>query len=600
MDVKKNLRKSNRQLRGLSFQQRLPLLICILLLSVMFIFGCISYLEVRNAAVKTAQGRLVALSQQLSNLLAQSSQSFLTSTRSLAGQEHIKKTFSTTATNTDSALFVLQKFQQQDSSSFLIELLSAAREPILHSGIRGYSKEAVLDKLIPSLPFGQVTGSISKIYLVGDSMYYAVVMPVTDKKQLTGFLIRWRHLVANQQTVDQLSQLMGSNASFFIGNTDGSLWTDMMRPLAHPAPDTSKFSVPIEYKNHEGNRTLAAMKSIAATPWLVSVEFSRDLVLEPAHVFLRWMIVLGGVLTAIGIVIAWIMSRNITQPLKQLTAAASGIANGDYSRIVGVDRRDEIGKLARSFNAMIAQLSLARGNLEQKVTETEQMNEQLRSLTAHLQNIREDERIHIAREMHDELGQLLTSFKMDVSWINKNLPDSTKPAVSEKLAIMTSLIDESVSFVRKLAAELRPSILDDFGLIPALHWHSKEFEKRFSITVELETEEEKLELPAQVATGLFRIYQESLTNVARHAGAKKVNACLSVTGGILTLSIKDDGKGFDHLATGNSKTLGLLGMGERAAMIGGKLDILSSKGKGTTITITRPLQLKEDLLTTKV
>ncbi|MGZ8524870.1 MAG: HAMP domain-containing protein, partial [Chitinophagaceae bacterium] len=320
-----------------------------------------------------------------------------------------------------------------------------------------------------------------------------------------------------------------------------------------------------------------------------SVEFPRQLILESANRLLKWMIFAGIVLLVIGILIAWIMSRNIIQPLNQLTAAASGIAAGNYSPTAGVERRDEVGKLARAFNAMIGQVSEARSGLEQKIVESGQMNEQLRQLTAHLQNIREEERIHIAREMHDELGQLLTAFKMDISWLDKRTADTDNIAIKEKLADMNKLIDDSVIFVRKLASELRPSMLDDFGLIPALEWHSEEFNKRFDIKVDFHSDTRELKTSPVIATGLFRMYQESLTNVARHAEATKVSATLQTTKDRVCLSVQDDGKGFSLINGDPGKTLGLLGMRERAAMIGGKLEINSAPGKGTYVVVTVPL-----------
>jgi len=222
------------------------------------------------------------------------------------------------------------------------------------------------------------------------------------------------------------------------------------------------------------------------------------------------------------------------------------------------------------------------------MAETVEVNEQLRQLSAHLQNIREEERIHIAREMHDELGQLLTGFKMDVSWLRKRLAANNDPALLEKLEGMVGLTDEAVRFVRKISAELRPSILDDLGLIPALEWHNREFEKRYNIKIEFQSHIQDLKIPPSIATGIFRMYQESLTNVARHSGAKKVSAILDVTDENIHLSIADDGKGFDT-GTTERKTLGLLGMKERAIMIGGKLEIKSQPGKGTHILITIPI-----------
>jgi PAS domain S-box-containing protein len=217
-------------------------------------------------------------------------------------------------------------------------------------------------------------------------------------------------------------------------------------------------------------------------------------------------------------------------------------------------------------------------------------NDQLRKLAAHFQNIREEEQKRIAREIHDELGQQITSLKMDLSWIKKKITaNQPEEAMLARLAQMSELLDNSVHTVRKISSQLRPSILDDLGLIPALDWQSKEFEKRFSVPVHFETSQQMIDVPADIATGLFRLYQESLTNVARHAQAHHVSASLVLKNGQVILTVTDDGKGFDTRVNGR-KTLGLLGMKERVLMMEGKLNINSIPGKGTTVTVEVPVK----------
>jgi signal transduction histidine kinase len=266
---------------------------------------------------------------------------------------------------------------------------------------------------------------------------------------------------------------------------------------------------------------------------------------------------------------------------RKLAQAANAIGKGNFD--VAIEARSNQDVLGNAIIQMKNNLQQLNAELKQKVIESGQANEQLRDLSAHLQNIREEERIHIAREMHDELGQLLTGFKMDTNWLNKRVSAIDDPMMKEKLTSMSTLIDESVKFVRELAAELRPSILDDLGLIAALEWHSEEFRKRYNIEVEFLSQVEELNTPPLIATGLFRIYQESLTNVARHSEATKVNSSFEVSNDKICLTITDNGKGFD--TTSRKRTLGLLGMRERAAMIGGELKIHSVPGEGTTISI---------------
>ena len=218
--------------------------------------------------------------------------------------------------------------------------------------------------------------------------------------------------------------------------------------------------------------------------------------------------------------------------------------------------------------------------------ELHQLNSELRRLSAHLQNVREEEQTRIAREIHDELGQQITGLKMDLSWLKKKLTSNTEPvAMQEKMTSMNDLLDKTVQTIRKIASELRPTILDDLGLYAALEWQSKEFEKRFNIPVQLSSSAKGLDVSPAIASGLFRIYQESLTNIARHAEAKNIVATLEVNNGAIILTITDDGKGF-ITGSGSKKTLGLLGMKERALSIGGKIQIVSEPGKGTTVRIT--------------
>jgi PAS domain S-box-containing protein len=225
-------------------------------------------------------------------------------------------------------------------------------------------------------------------------------------------------------------------------------------------------------------------------------------------------------------------------------------------------------------------------------------HEELRLLASHLQDIREEERTAMAREIHDELGQQLTGLKMDVSWLLKR-PDPGDEPSRAKLRGILSLLDATVGTVRRLAAELRPAILDDLGLPDALEWHSKQFSERFGIQCVVDISGQQAALPPGLATGLFRIFQEALTNVARHAKATAVSAELDMAGDRIDLTITDNGKGFDVRGTiGGQKTLGLLGMKERALMMGGRCEWSSHPGKGTTIRVSVPLQ--PDLIETTI
>ena len=213
--------------------------------------------------------------------------------------------------------------------------------------------------------------------------------------------------------------------------------------------------------------------------------------------------------------------------------------------------------------------------------------EAIRKLTSHIQDVREEERTSMAREIHDELGQLLTVLKMDISWLSKKF-DTATGDVKEKLSDLLGLIDKTVGTVRKISSELRPTLLDDLGLIAAMEWHLEEFEKRSGIKKQLEAPNEELQISDSLKIGLFRIFQESLTNVARHSGADTVNVSLVQEDNRIVLKIADNGKGFDKNQT-SSETLGVLGMKERTLMMGGKYHIIGIPGQGTTVEVMIPV-----------
>lgn len=220
--------------------------------------------------------------------------------------------------------------------------------------------------------------------------------------------------------------------------------------------------------------------------------------------------------------------------------------------------------------------------------EIKKNSELLRELYSYLQDIREEERTHMAREIHDELGQQLTGLKMDLFWINRRLKTDDRE-ITEKLKATLDLIDTTITTVRKIATELRPSILDDLGLVAALEWQGEEFEKRADIKVSFHSSlKETLVLP-DASTALFRIYQELLTNVARHSGAGLVNTRIYMDEGNLYLTVEDNGAGFDIENIISKKTLGLRGIKERTSLIGGTYEIKSIPGSGTSVVISVPL-----------
>jgi len=215
--------------------------------------------------------------------------------------------------------------------------------------------------------------------------------------------------------------------------------------------------------------------------------------------------------------------------------------------------------------------------------------QQLRELASHLQNIREEERTTIAREIHDELGQQLTALKMDIAWLNRKW-DTENELIRNKIKSAIELADSTINAVRRIAAQLRPSMLDDLGLAEAVAWQSKEFSNRTGIAVQCSSNIPDDKFSPAVTIAVFRIFQEALTNIARHAHATKVTCSLQKKGNVLCLTIIDNGVGFDINEQTKRKTLGLLGMKERAIILNGKYNIESKPGEGTSVSVEIPLE----------
>jgi signal transduction histidine kinase len=267
-----------------------------------------------------------------------------------------------------------------------------------------------------------------------------------------------------------------------------------------------------------------------------------------------------------------------------LRDSAQAVQAGDLSQRVTVDRADEIGELEAAFNAMTSELARSRTELERKEEMRARLLEQV--ITA-----QEDERKRIARELHDETSQALTSLMVGLKVLEQR---AELAEVGETLSDLRALTGKTLDAVHDLALQLRPSVLDDLGLVPAMDRLVEEFERTHGVAVTFETNLRAApRLSATLETALYRITQEALTNVARHAMARSVGVVLEGRRGSVALIVEDDGCGFDAAgcmgAAKNDRCLGLFGMRERATLLGGSLTIESAPGIGTTVFVDIPV-----------
>lgn len=226
--------------------------------------------------------------------------------------------------------------------------------------------------------------------------------------------------------------------------------------------------------------------------------------------------------------------------------------------------------------------------MQQQQAALERSQEELRDLALHLQSIREEERTRISREVHDVLGQALTALRMELAWIERALPaDDT---LHERITAMKQLIDATIQTVRRIASDLRPGILDDLGLAAALEWQAQQFETRTGIPCTFTDRTTMPDLDRDRATAIFRIFQEILTNAARHAAASHVDIVLAESDGMLILEVQDNGRGISPEDLESKRTLGILGMRERVLPWHGSVRLDGAPGRGTRVTVTLPLQ----------
>ena len=254
--------------------------------------------------------------------------------------------------------------------------------------------------------------------------------------------------------------------------------------------------------------------------------------------------------------------------------------------------KDNLARLPSAIKNAMTAYDLVR---KQKAANEalESSRHMLRRLAAHSQNLREEERGRFARDLHDDLGSGMAALKMDLKWLIKRL-DGQDPEADEKLSGMTRLIDSAIASVRQVITEMRPSIIDDLGLLAAVEWQLEEFGKRHGIKVELDRNCDEIlfrNKDKDSDISVFRIFQEALNNIAKHAEATSVVVTVLDEGDAFIITIADDGRGFDVNTRANSDSFGIISMEERVLVMAGSVDVISSPGNGTFVKLSLPRRI---------
>jgi signal transduction histidine kinase len=313
--------------------------------------------------------------------------------------------------------------------------------------------------------------------------------------------------------------------------------------------------------------------------WHIYVGIPTSTVMQPVRRTFMRGIAAGAIVIAAIIFIATLLSRAIERPVAALSRAAEAAAGGAYANVT-VEGPREIAQLADAFNTMLER----RLESDRRLQEGER---NLKALSERLLLVQEEERSRIARELHDDLGQALTALKMDVGGLLAMTPATATSETLRKRIIDT--LDDTVTAVQRISTELRPSILDDLGLSAAIEAEALRFEGRTGIECELSLPEHPdLTIAGSAATVIYRIVQESLTNVARHSNATRVELRLHQRCDEILLEIRDDGRGLTTDEASDPQSLGLIGIRERAGLVGGTVHFEGTAGRGTVVTVRIP------------
>lgn len=341
----------------------------------------------------------------------------------------------------------------------------------------------------------------------------------------------------------------------------------------------------------EFSQPVAATRQGISEAIAESERIIRDSVNDTQRAFIISFVVIFFVVT----VLALLLSRAITRPILSLKKGAAEIGFGKLDYRLDIGSRDELGDLARSFNTMAADLRTYVDKLEQTAAENiakeKTIQDNLRTYALKVSQAQENERKRIARELHDDTVQALVAVTRNLEALAEGTSDMSADDIREQVRELTR-------GVRRFSQELRPSVLDDLGLIPALKWLANDLAQNYGVHVDMITKGSPLQLSPEVELILFRIVQESLSNVRKHSGATEANVTVRFSDTQLVVTVEDNGRGFsisavEELATAGK--LGLLGIKERAELLGGTFDIKSGPGRGTTLVVTLPIDRGQDV-----
>jgi signal transduction histidine kinase len=414
-----------------------------------------------------------------------------------------------------------------------------------------------------------------------DRWIYVVFQPVIRNGTRTGVLalMQYVDLSTDAYPAGTVITIADKDRRIVARSAEAEKYIGKVGTNLNPTPwelDESRREAP----GIDGVLRQYGMKRVRAVPWRVSVGLPSSAVMAGVRSFLIRGAIVGAIILTLVTIFAVRLTRTIEQPLAILARTVKRAAAPGTSEQVLIEGPREVQVVAEAFNETIRTRAEAEAALVQSTLRLEALSEKLLE-------VQEEERSRIAREIHDELGQLLTALNMDIGGLLASATLSVEHRAMAKR--IRQALGETLSSVQRISAELRPAALDDFGLVAAIELELDKFEQRTGIECDLSVPATFASLGSDVDAAIFRIVQEAMTNVARHSHATRVEVRLRLREDELLVEIRDDGRGISDSAMQDRGSIGLIGMRERARRIGARLDIEGIAGHGTIVSLRLPV-----------
>ncbi|NOZ52221.1 MAG: HAMP domain-containing protein [Gammaproteobacteria bacterium] len=480
----------------------------------------------------------------------------------------------------------------------------------LHLGVKNIFQQAVKARE------GDVF--ISEAYLLGTGPELILATPFTDagRKKVAGVLLVEISLQGVQEIINDFSERNITDTHTYIVDKFGNVivTTNNSMPVFERFPDLriqpamlSDTAVgSVGYVNSESKEVMAGFADMRefgvnrGLDWNVITVTPKHQVTQPIDETRNVLTAVGIIFSTIAVLVAYLLARSITLPLQRTVNLAEEIRKGNYSHRLEENIGGEIGSLATAINEMAdrieertAEIVTRNEKLTSEIVERKIAQDRLKKLSHKIVRLQEEERRRVSRELHDGINQLLVSVKYKIENFDEKFAYSQEEA-SKDINKAVIFLDEAISEVRRVSHALRPSVLDDLGLAPAITNLSRQFSERNQIDVQVGgvDGENPKRMPMDVETAMYRIVQEALTNIEKHANASTVVINVTHNDTNVTIRLEDDGQGFDlQKATRTSQSMGLRNMRERIELLQGSFFIHSDVGKGTFLEVKAPLSL---------